>query len=93
MDIPPPAAPKRRAPPQGPLCGRSPASSERRRGASLVAVPAGAPVSVARPRPRRVFLEPHQIRRAAHQRAAPFARGALRVQVAQVASRHQRARP
>ena len=52
MDLPPSAAPRRRAPPQGRLCGRSPASSERRRGASLVAVPAGAPVSVARPRPR-----------------------------------------
>ena len=50
--LPPSAAPRRRAPPQGRLCGRSPASSERRRGASLVAVPAGAPVSVARPRPR-----------------------------------------
>ena len=49
---PPSAAPRRRAPPQGRLCGRSPASSERRRVASLVAVPAGAPVSVARPRPR-----------------------------------------
>ena len=52
MDLPPSAAPRLRAPPQGRLCGRSPASSERRRGASLVAVPAGAPVSVARPRPR-----------------------------------------
>ena len=52
MDLPPSAAPRRRAPPQGRLCGRSPASSERRRVASLVAVPAGAPVSVARPRPR-----------------------------------------
>ena len=52
MDLPPSVAPRRRAPPQGRLCGRSPASSERRRGASLVAVPAGAPVSVARPRPR-----------------------------------------
>ena len=52
MDLPPSAAPRRRAPPQGRLCGRSPASSERRRGASLVAVPAGAPVSVARPQPR-----------------------------------------
>ena len=52
MDLPPSAAPRRHAPPQGRLCGRSPASSERRRGASLVAVPAGAPVSVARPRPR-----------------------------------------
>ena len=53
MDLPPSAAPRRRAPPQGRLCGRSPASSERRRRvASLVAVPAGAPVSVARPRPR-----------------------------------------
>ena len=30
--------------------------------------------------PRRVFLEPHQIRGAAHQRAAPFGRGAVRVQ-------------
>ena len=52
MDLPPSAAPRRRAPPQGRLCGRSPASSERRRVASLVPVPAGAPVSVARPRPR-----------------------------------------
>ena len=52
IDLPPSAAPRRRAPPQGRLCGRSPASSQRRRGASLVAVPAGAPVSVARPRPR-----------------------------------------
>ena len=52
MDLPPSAAPRRRAPPQGRLCGRSPASSERRRVASRVAVPAGAPVSVARPRPR-----------------------------------------
>ena len=52
MDLPPSAAPRRRAPPQGRLCGRSPASSQRRRVASLVAVPAGAPVSVARPRPR-----------------------------------------
>ena len=52
MDLPPSAAPRRHAPPQGRLCGRSPASSERRRVASLVAVPAGAPVSVARPRPR-----------------------------------------
>ena len=52
MDLPPSAAPRRPAPPQGRLCGRSPASSERRRVASLVAVPAGAPVSVARPRPR-----------------------------------------
>ena len=52
MDLPPSAAPMRRAPPQGRLCGRSPASSQRRRGASLVAVPAGPPVSVARPRPR-----------------------------------------
>ena len=51
MDLPPSAVPRRRAPPQGRLCGRSPASSERRRVASLVAVPAGAPVSVARPRP------------------------------------------
>ena len=51
MDLPPSAAPRRHAPPQGRLCGRSPASSQRRRGASLVAVPAGAPVSVARPRP------------------------------------------
>ena len=50
MDLPPSAAPRRRAPPQGRLCGRSPASSERRRVASRVAVPAGAPVSVARPR-------------------------------------------
>ena len=40
-----------------------------------------------------MFLEPHQIRLAAHQRAAPFGRGAVRVQVAHVASRHQRARP
>ena len=53
MDLPPSAAPRRPAPPQGRLCGRSPASSQRRRVASLVAVPAGAPVSVARPRPRR----------------------------------------
>ena len=52
MDLPLSAVPRRHAPRQGPLCGRSPASSERRRGASLVAVPAGAPVSVARPRPR-----------------------------------------
>ena len=52
MDLPPSAAPRRHAPPQGRLCGRSPASSERRPGASLVAVPSGAPVSVARPRPR-----------------------------------------
>ena len=52
MDLPPSAAPRRRAPRQGRLCGRSPASSDRRRVASLVAVPAGAPVSVARPRPR-----------------------------------------
>ena len=52
MDLPPSAAPRRHAPPQGRLCGRSPASSQRRRGASLVAVQAGAPVSVARPRPR-----------------------------------------
>ena len=52
MDLPPSAAPRRRAPPQGRLCGRSPASSERRRVASPVPVPAGAAVSVARPRPR-----------------------------------------
>ena len=52
MDLPPSAAPRRHAPPPGRLCGRSPASSERRRVASLLAVPAGAPVSVARPRPR-----------------------------------------
>ena len=52
IDLPSSAAPRRRAPLQGRLCGRSPASSERRRGASLLAVPAGAPVSVARPRPR-----------------------------------------
>ena len=44
--------PRRRAPPQGRLCGRSSARSERRRFAALVAVLAGAPVSVARPRPR-----------------------------------------
>ena len=43
--------------------------------------------------PRRVFLEPHQIRVAAHQRAAPFGCRAVRVQVAHIASRHQRARP
>ena len=52
MDLPPSAAPRRRAPPQGRLCGRPPASSERRRVASPVPVPAGASVSVARPRPR-----------------------------------------
>ena len=52
MDLPRSAAPRRRAPPPGRLCGRSPASSEQRRVASLVAAPAGAPVSVARPRPR-----------------------------------------
>ena len=51
MDFPPSAAPRRRAPPQGRLCGRSSARSERRRFAALVAVLAGAPVSVARPRP------------------------------------------
>ena len=51
MDLPPSAAPRRRAPPQGGLCERPPASSQRRRGASLEAVPTGAPVSVARPRP------------------------------------------
>ena len=51
MDLPLSAAPRRRAPPQGRLCGRSPARFERRRVASLVAVPAGAPVSVARRRP------------------------------------------
>lgn len=55
MVLPPSAAPRRRAPPQGCLCGRSPASSERRRRVvsvvSVVAVPAGAPVSVAHPRP------------------------------------------
>ena len=45
--LPPSAAPRRRAPPQGRLCGRSSARS-----AALVAVLAGAPVSVARPRPR-----------------------------------------
>ena len=52
MDLPPSAAPMRRAPPQGRLCGRSSARSERHRFAALVAVLAGAPVSVARPRPR-----------------------------------------
>ena len=52
MDLLLSAAPRRRAPPQGRLCGRSPASPERCRVASLVAVPAGAPVSVARPRLR-----------------------------------------
>ena len=52
MDLPPSAAPMRRAPPQGRLCGRSSVRSERRRFAALVAVLAGAPVSVARPRPR-----------------------------------------
>jgi hypothetical protein len=52
MDLPPSAAPRRRAPPQGRLCGRSSARSERRRFAALVAVLAGAPVSVARPRLR-----------------------------------------
>ena len=92
--LPPSAAPRRRAPPQGRLCGRSPASSERRRGASLVAVPAGAPVSVARPRPRpkgttapgkpapcgsRASPDPG---RRPSTRAAPFGRGAVRVQVA-----------
>ena len=46
------AAPRRPAPPQGRLCGRSSARSERRRFAALVAVLAGAPASVARPRPR-----------------------------------------
>ena len=55
MVLPPSAAPRRRALPQGCLCGRSPASSERRRRVvsvvSVVAVPAGAPVSVAHPRP------------------------------------------
>ena len=52
MALPPSAAPMRRAPPQGRLCGRSSVRSERRRFAALVAVLAGAPVSVARPRPR-----------------------------------------
>ena len=52
MALPPSAAPRRRAPPQGRLCGRSSARSERRRFAALVAVLAGAPVSVACPRPR-----------------------------------------
>ena len=52
MALPPSAAPRRREPPQGRLCGRSSARSERRRFAALVAMPAGAPVSVARPRPR-----------------------------------------
>ena len=52
MDLPPSAAPRRRVPPQGRLCGRSSARSERRRFAALVAVLAGAPVFVARPRPR-----------------------------------------
>ena len=51
MDLPRSAAPRRRAPPQGRLCGRSPAISGRR-GASLMAVAAGTPVSVACPRPR-----------------------------------------
>ena len=52
MDLPPSAAPRRRAPPQGRLSGRSSPRSELRRFAALVAVLAGAPVSVARPRPR-----------------------------------------
>ena len=51
MDLPLSAAPRRRAPPQDRLCGRSLASRERRPVASLVAVPRAAPVSVARPRP------------------------------------------
>ena len=53
MDLPPSAAPRRSAPPQDRLCGRSLASRERHPVASLVAVPRPAPVSVARPRPCR----------------------------------------
>ena len=52
MALPPSAAPRRRAPPQGRLSGRSSPRSELRRFAALVAVLAGAPVSVARPRLR-----------------------------------------
>ena len=52
MALPPSAAPRRRAPPQGRLSGRSSPRSELRRFAAPVAVLAGAPVSVARPRPR-----------------------------------------
>ena len=51
MALPPSVAPRRRAPPQGRLCGRSSARPERRRFVALAAVLAGAPVSVARPRP------------------------------------------
>ena len=82
--------PRRRVPPQGRLCGRSSARSERRRFAALVAVLAGAPVSVARPRPRPKGTtalgkpapcgsraSPDLIRVTAHQRAAPFGRGAI----------------
>ena len=50
-DLPPSAAPRRSAPPQGRLCGRFPPNSERRWVASLAAVPAGALVSVACPQP------------------------------------------
>ena len=48
MGLPLSAAPRRPAPPPGRLCGRSPASPEQRWVASLVVVPAGAPVSGAR---------------------------------------------
>ena len=51
MNLPPSAAPRRRAPPPGRLCGRSLASSERHWVASLVVVPAGALVSGAHPQP------------------------------------------
>ena len=50
-DLPRSAAPRPRGPPPGRLYGRSPTSSGRR-GASLMAVPAERPVSVACPRPR-----------------------------------------
>ena len=51
MNLPPSAAPRRRAPPPGRLCGRSLASSERHWVASLIVVPAGALVSGAHPQP------------------------------------------